>query len=252
MLLRSVLGRGLSVPSVAIFLRLRLRFSAPKVFFPLQRALRARGGPWAPPPRLSFVSQIFDSALGFWLSFFLVCGVRYVFSLGSRDFLSASCLPFKTRPLWDLFLGPSHFLLLFGCFLVAVVAFLFFSSSSAGETQTALRFVAPLVSLRPERWPRPSPSTRTPSSSTYTSRSYRPPLFFLFFRWYFLHRSVLPVVVGLLVCLWSLVSVGVSLSLSLSPCWSCLRCMHAFRCEETEVVAYKTAPPSMIMNPGLV
>ena len=51
--------------------------------------------------------------------------------------------------------------------------FLFLSSSGAGETQTALRFVVPLVLS----WPRSSPSTRT-SCTACSSRS--PPRCFIF------------------------------------------------------------------------
>ena len=62
--------------------------------------------------------------------------------------------------------------LFFSCclvvFLFAVVASLFFSSSGAGETQTALRFVVPLVF---SSWPRSTSSTRTSS----TAFSPRPP-----------------------------------------------------------------------------
>ena len=74
-------------------------------------------------------------------------------------------------------MGPS-LSLLSGCFLFAVVAslFFFFFSSGAGETQTAQRFVVPLVLSRP----RSSSSTRSPSSTDTSRHTARTCFFFLF------------------------------------------------------------------------
>ena len=137
-----------------------------------------------------------------------------------------------------IILGSLSLLLLFGCFLFAVVASLFFSSSGAGETQTASRFVVPLVFS--SSWTRPPTSTRTPSSTT-TSRSTPAPVFFF--------------LSPLCRLWWVLVRFGfgfggsLSLSLSLSLLVVLLALHACFRCEEKEGVAYKTAPLAMIIIP---
>ena len=115
--------------------------------------------------------------------------------------------------------------------LSSFVVWLFFCSpssrfsssalSGAGETQTASRFVVPLVFSRPRSFS----STRSPSTAP-TSR----------------HTSRL-------FCFWLGFVVGVSLSLSLSlwfrsPGWFGL--VHA-ESREDPGVAYKTAPPIVMM-----
>ena len=159
-----------------------------------------------------------------------------MFSLGSRDFLSAFVCPLRPDPCEDYSWVPL-FSLLSGCFLFAVVAslFFFFFSSGAGETQTAQRFVVPLVLSRP----RSSSSTRSPSS-TDTSRHTARTCFFLF--------VVSPLVVGFGLSWrwWASLSLSLSLFLFLSLCGpACAACMPVNK--KKEGVAYQTAPPAMII-----
>ena len=83
-----------------------------------------------------------------------------------------------------------------------VSLFFFFSSSGAGETQTAQRFVVPLVLSRP----RSSSSTRSPSSTDTSRHTARTCCFVFFFRRLAVGGGV-----------WSVLAVvGLSRSLSLS------------------------------------
>ena len=139
--------------------------------------------------------------------------------------------------------GSLSLSLFFSCCLVVFCSplsrFSLSPLSGAGETQTALRFVVPLVSLRPEHAHRPRPVLLR----LQLHLGQRPHLLFSFFltsscRWWWV-RSVLA-------------EVGLSLSLSLSL-WSLfllavLLALHArLRCKEKEGVAYQTAPPVMTM-----
>ena len=120
----------------------------------------------ATPPILCFSDNEF--CFGVFACFLLDYWVRLGFFALKQRFFVCFFLPFKTRPLlalcsWCLSLSLS---LSLSCCLVvlllAVVAFLFLSSSGAGETQTALRFVVPLVSLRPAHALRLQPVHRAP------------------------------------------------------------------------------------------
>ena len=140
----------------------------------------------------------FDSALGFSLVFFSVFWVRIGFFALKQSVFVCFFLPFKTRPLlalWLVSLSLSLSLVVWLFFLVAVVVSLFFSSSGAGETQTALRFVVPLVSLRPAHALRLQPVHRAPHFPLGMAPA--PAVFFLSF---------------------SVFVVGVALSLSISLC----------------------------------
>ena len=106
-------------------------------------------------PRHPAYPLLLRPVISFWgfrfhSSWFL--GSVWVFALKQR-FLYAFVLPFKTRRVLALWLVSLSLSLSFSfscCLLFllqCVVAFLFLSSSGAGETQTALRFVVPLVFL---------------------------------------------------------------------------------------------------------
>ena len=103
--------------------------------------------------------------------------------------------------------GSLSFPWLFGCFFCSPSSRLsFLSSPGAGEPQTALRFVVPLVF---SSWPRSTSSTRTSATAPTPRRGSR--------------------TCGLCVFFWFVFVVGVSLSLSLSLslwCRSPLLCKH--------------------------
>ena len=92
------------------------------------------------------------SSWGFRFLFSWLLGSAWVFTLKQRFFVRFF-LPFKTRPLLECLFGSLSLSLSlsFSCCLVVFVrrrrVSLFLSSSGAGETQTALRFVVPLVFL---------------------------------------------------------------------------------------------------------
>ena len=169
---------------------------------------RVRGGPWAPPPRLSFFSRSLTLLWCFGFSFFLDCG--FILCSHSEAQMSVRFhLPFKTRPLVSIFWASLIFLLVW-LFLFAFVV-LFFLSRHWGNTSLFVVCVSPSDS---SSWTSSSPSTRTPSSST-SSRSPPAPSFPLSFRWWWVS-----------VCLGCPGPLSLSLSLSMFLRSFCTECMH--------------------------
>ena len=137
---------------------------------------RVWGGPWAPPPRLSFASKINDSALGFLAFILLGLWVRLFFFCSEAEiFCPLLFCPWRPDPCENC-CCINLFLLLFGLFFGRRRRVIFHSSPGAGMTQTALRFVVSLVSLRPGHGHRPRPVLLR----LQLHLGQRPRLFFLF------------------------------------------------------------------------
>ena len=134
------------------------------------------------------------SSWGFRYLFSWLLGSAWVFALKQRFFVRFF-LPFKTRPLLECLFGSlslSLFLLLFGCFLSAVVACL-----------SSLLFRRWGNTNRVPSWPRSSSSTRTPATATTPRRGSRTCCFCRFLGLFSLSASL-----------------SLSLSLSLALCFS--------------------------------
>ena len=170
-------------------------------------------------PRHSAYSLLLSSViplLGFSLSSFLGYGFARLFRLEAEILVCCYFALQGPTPV-SIFAGSvSLSLSLFSCysvvFLVADVAFLFFFSPGAGETQTREWFVFPLVSLRPGHAHR----LRPVRLHLQLPLGHRPRLFLFFSLSFRLWWSV-QAVVGLILSL--------SLSLSLSWRCSCAACM---------------------------
>ena len=169
-----------------------------------------RGGPWAPPPRLSFVSKISDSAVVFWLLFFLGCGFGLRFRSEAKSLCLLSFALQDPTPVNIIFVFSSC------CFFCTPSSCFSFFLFRCWETQTRSWFVFPLMSLRCTHHPRPVLLCRQ------LHLGQRPRLFFFFI-------VVLPLVVGFgLSWLWW----ALALSLSLSPCGpACAACTLVLRRE---------------------
>ena len=101
---------------------------SPRCLGPSRSTSEGRGAAHGPRhPAYPLLPRSLILLWGFGSHFFCFVGSVCVFARKWRSFVRF-CLPFKTRPLFESFLGPSLFFCCLVVFLFAVVAFLFLCS----------------------------------------------------------------------------------------------------------------------------